>query len=413
MGRREKAEKLHYGWVIVFSCMLLSAAGTGLLVYFNALFVAPVTTGLGISRAGFLLLSTFSTVTTMLLLPFAGGLFQKYSMRRLLLLGTIIGAGAFVCFSLATGVVHFYIGGVLTGFASCLYGAIPIALLTTRWFNEKRGLVTGISFTGAGIISVLLSAPLTRMIEKYGWRNGYRLIALATLLIMIPNIFLLIKERPEDMGLKPYGDMTEKKSRLPEGYSRKQAVKLPSFWLLATGTFLLGMITTPAQQQLVAWWGDNGNSSELAAGMYSFSIFVSIFAKILLGGMFDKLGVRIGAGICGLMAGGSFVALLLFRSGYLLLIPAMLFGTVTAIQVVALPYLTNQFFGDREYGAIYGLITPVLYLGVSLGIPLSAMGYDFTGSYGVVWAGFAVTGLLSMGAIIAGDTASRGKRRQL
>ena len=93
----KRRTKEWYCWVIVAACLLLSAASIGMLSYFNALFVTPVCESLHIARSSLSLMSTFSTVTTMLLLPFVGKLYDHIPMKLLVLLGAIAGGCAHLC----------------------------------------------------------------------------------------------------------------------------------------------------------------------------------------------------------------------------------------------------------------------------------------------------------------------------
>ena len=116
----KRRTKEWYCWVIVAACLLLSAASIGMLSYFNALFVTPVCESLHIARSSLSLMSTFSTVTTMLLLPFVGKLYDHIPMKLLVLLGAIAGGCAHLCYSLAQNTILFYLGGILSGIGACL-----------------------------------------------------------------------------------------------------------------------------------------------------------------------------------------------------------------------------------------------------------------------------------------------------
>lgn len=209
----KRRTKEWYCWVIVAACLLLSAASIGMLSYFNALFVTPVCESLHIARSSLSLMSTFSTVTTMLLLPFVGKLYDHIPMKLLVLLGAIAGGCAHLCYSLAQNTILFYLGGILSGIGACLAGAAPITLLLANWFEEKRGLATGIAFTGSSLVSSLLSPVVSSLIGTYGWRVGYRCIA-AGLVLTILAALLLIRPTPAAMGLLPYGRQAARKIAL-------------------------------------------------------------------------------------------------------------------------------------------------------------------------------------------------------
>lgn len=198
----KRRTKEWYCWVIVAACLLLSAASIGMLSYFNALFVTPVCESLHIARSSLSLMSTFSTVTTMLLLPFVGKLYDHIPMKLLVLLGAIAGGCAHLCYSLAQNTILFYLGGILSGIGACLAGAAPITLLLANWFEEKRGLATGIAFTGSSLVSSLLSPVVSSLIGTYGWRVGYRCIA-AGLVLTILAALLLIRPHRQQWDYSP------------------------------------------------------------------------------------------------------------------------------------------------------------------------------------------------------------------
>lgn len=402
-------KKLFYGWVIVFACMLLAAASTGLLSYLNPLFVTTVTEELGISRATFMVYQTFSTIATVITMPLASSFSKKIPLKPMIIVGAFCGAAAHLCYSLAENVTLFYVGGGLAGIATCLYGSIPIAVLTTNWFYEKKGVATGIAFAGTGVACSLLSPVLSSVIANFGWRFGYRLIAILILCFVLPVTLLLIRVTPEEMGLAPYGQENRGggKAAPKQGFSKKQVFQTRSFWVFALSIFLFGSVTAPAQQQLVAYWTSEGNTAAFAASMYSVVMFVAIFAKVFLGTVYDRTSVAKGTVAVGSLAFLSYVTLLLLPKGYPVVIPAALFGVTTSIQVLVGTYVVNRLFGDKEYPFVYGIITPVLYAGVAVGSPLSASIYDCFGNYRLLWMVCAAVFAVAVGAVVLADRISR------
>ena len=398
-----------YEWTIALACVLLSAASVGLLLYMGALFVSPVTQDLGVSRASFMMFSTIATVTMMIFLPFAGLLYKKVSMRLLIMIGACLGTSANFVYSLSNSVFGFYAGAVLAGIGSCLFGSIPISLLIANWFDEKRGMMTGIAFTGSGIIAFLLSPLLSELISQYGWRFGYRVIAFSIFAVTIPTALFLVRERPDSAQASQSAlalQLQMEKQRLI-GFTKKQAFGSGTFWFFVVAVFLIGMVIMPAQQQLVAYWIGEGRSHAIAARMYSTVMLTGIFSKILLGVVYDKAGIRIATIICCLIASASFLGLIFFTNSHTLFVPAVLFGITVSIQVIIPTYLTNKLFGNLEYSSIFGIITTVLFLGVSVGIPFSAFLYDSTGTYKTVWFMFSMVMVAVLVAILFSDRLSR------
>ena len=143
-----KKKKLTYHWVILLCGMIISASTTGILSYFGALFVEPVTASLGVSKSTLMLYSTIGTITTMIGSPIAGSLYKRFRVKTLMLVGIACGAGALSCYAFSPNVYGFYLGGVLYGMAMCLSSGLPMTIIINNWFIEKRGTVTGIAYTG-------------------------------------------------------------------------------------------------------------------------------------------------------------------------------------------------------------------------------------------------------------------------
>lgn len=409
-----KKKKIFYGWIIVFSCMILAAASTGMLSYLNPLFVQPVTEYFGISRATFMIYQTFATIATVICMPLASSLCKKVPMKVMILVGACFGAGAHLCYSLARSVGWFYLGGALGGIGTCLYGSIPIAVLLSNWFQEKKGVATGIAFAGTGAASAILSPVISHIIAEYGWRAGYRLISGLILCCVVPVALLLIRVTPEEMGLLPYGGKRSADGTVERtGFSRTQVFRTKSFWTLAMSIFLLGMVTTPAQQQMVAYWTGAGNTPTFAATLYSLLMTVAIFTKIFLGAVYDGTSIFKGTLVVGSLAVASYLCLLLFPIGYAAMIPAVLYGVTVSVQVLVGTYVVNRLFGDKEYAFIYGILTPVLYGGVAVGSPLSAAIFDRTGSYRMLWIACAVIFAIGVGLVILSDRLSQREYRSI
>ena len=384
-------KKTYYYWVIVLACCLLMASATGLLSYLNALFIVPATEELGVSRATFMIYSSCSTIVTMCVMPFIGSVFKKIPMKFMLIGGACLAALAHFCYSCATSVGLFYLGGVIAGFANCCMGAIPVTTLIANWFNDKRGIVTGIAFSGSSIVTSVLSPVMSNVIQTYGWRIGFRCIAVAILCVVIPTALFLIRTDPAELGLEPYGEKKENNVvKEKVGFTKLQAFRTGTFWIFVLIIVLLGFISTPTQKQLAAYWVDEGNTAAKAAAMYSVVTGVSIFSKILLGAIYDRVSIKVGTTIIGCIAVLSFITLILFPSGQAMMIPAVLFGLTTAMQVLMATYVMNKLLGDRDYSSIYGVLTPVLYLGITVGTPFSAKLFDMFGTYKNTWAVYGV-----------------------
>lgn len=407
MDTKKAGGRLFYGWVILGCCMIMTACSTGILSYFNALFVDPVTSSLGVSRAVYMLYSTFSTVATMIFMPVAGILYKKYPLKPLVILGALCGAGSLLLYSTARHVYLFYVGGILSGIGMCLFGSLPMTMVLNNWFAEKRGFVTGIAFMGSALVSALLSPTVSDLITNFGYQAGYRFLAVLLLGLMLPSTLLLLKVTPEEKGLKPYGMAPEQNSGEKTGFSYSRVLRSPAFWIFAAAVLILGLTTYGTQSHLIAYWTSVGIAPETASTLYSGVMVVSAAAKMMLGNVYDRFGIAKGSALFCTAGALAMLSLLLCTQGWLVLLPVVLFGMMTSIQVLITSYVASRLFGEKEYSAIFGLLNTVLFCGVSVGVPLNALLYDVTESYQLGWILFFALMVAALAAILAANKLSK------
>lgn len=393
MGEKRK-RKLFYGWAIVVGCMLLSAGG-GILSGVISIFIKPVSEALGVDRSLFTLYTTINLLSTMLVLPVAPNLFKKVRFKPLVLAGALVTGAAIFAFSFAENVYMFYGIAAVAGIGACFMNAVPIVILTSNWFVKNRGIATSISFSGMGISSICLAPIVSAAIVNFGWETAYRIVAVAFLLFTVPAVCFLIREKPEDMGLKALGleDAEANGEDVPKGagsgFTRSEAIRTKAFWLFAAGIFLSSLIAYGVLQHFVSYLSDVGLEPTEAAGWFSVITVVMTAAKAFTGRAYEKMGIK---KACLLLSAMLFLALLVFggadKTGYLVLF-ILLFGLSSGLQIVPPTYMTNMFFGDRDYSANYGLITTIYYCGMAAGVQLSALIFDRLNSYKPAWMLYA------------------------
>jgi len=397
--------------------MIMAGAGIGIASNCASVFIKPVSEALGVSRGQFSLYATFSSVSTMLMAPFIGGFFEKYPFKRLVIIGCCAGAGTLMLYSFATSLWQFYAIAIMNGTLIGLMNGIPIALLLSRWFVDKRGLATGIAYTGSGIAATVMVPIVNRIIESSGWRGGYRTLSIIFICVTLPTVLLLIKPKPTDIGQAALGadKLVTKPGEVPRktGFTRAEALHMPAYWFFVASLFLTGFVGMGTQQHVIAYLTDVGHTPEFAASMFSLSMAVLIGGKVLLGSVFDKAGVRISTIYMGSVFVASEILLLAAgRSAGFATAFAVIFGLANAMQTIPMPYFVSHLFGDLEYSKIYGISSPYYMAGMSLGMPFSGFVYDATGTYATAWAGYAVVIFLIMALLLAADmSASKAKAK--
>ena len=390
----EKKNKLFYGWIVVAAGAMVTGAGVGILLNCNGLFIKPVTDSLGFTRGAFTLYTTFQSLVTMVLAPFYGEIFKRFSIRKVMLAAATYCSIVYFMFSFATQLWHFYVLGTLYGLAASGTTIMAVGTLVNRWFLEKKGTAAGLAFSGSGLTAAIMMKVTSSVIENNGWQWGFRVQAVAAYALFFIACVFLIRDNPEDMGLVPLG--AEKLTNaggapVRLGLTRTAALKTSTFYIMAAGFFLNSMIGMGINPHIKACLTDIGYSDSFAATVASVVMMVMIFAKVLLGAAFDKIGPKATGFLVGFVLLAS--SLLIMSSGKSEMLPwvfAVFFGFGYSTLSVPYSYLTGAIFGDREFSGIYSVCTMLSTAGGAVGPVLSGFIFDVTGSYSLVFAVYAV-----------------------
>ena len=397
--------KLFYGWIIVLCCTLLVAAATGIFVNCLGIFVKPVCEDLNFTRGAFTLYSTIGGFVGMFAVLVYGELYRRYPhhIRKFIALGTVVSCAVFYGYSLSTKLWHFYTLAAIYGTVSMTLAGISVTTLINNWFVDKRGLATGLAFAGSGVSAAIMTPILTTIVANYGWRMGYRTMSLVSLLILVPAV-LLIRVSPADKGLLPYGvkpEGEEDESKIPvleqTGLTRAQAIKTNTFYFQSIGIFCLSTAGMGMSTHAIAYFTDIGYSPLTASTAMSMVMTIMIFAKILLGAVFDKLGSVRSAILTGCCMIASTLAIRFAgAAAFMPYVFSLCFGFGYSTLTVPYSYLIGQNFGTREFASIYSLICTLGSLGGGVAATLTGMLYDHFGSYLPVWSFYAGLACLAL-----------------
>ncbi|OCA91791.1 MFS transporter [Pseudobacillus wudalianchiensis] len=383
----EKKGGIFYGWWILLSGFLIMTFLYAPIANLVSLFTKPVTEELGFGRAEFTMYYTVMATTAMIIAPIAGRLMKKLDVRVYMTIFTLLGAGAYIGFSFATELIHFLLFAVPMGMALAGAGLIPVSVLITNWFNAKRGLSLGIALSGTGFGSMILSPLVTWIITAHGWRTAYLVIGILILAVIVPLIMFVIKLSPADKGLLPLGEeeaLDKAVQKELAGVTQKEAFKSVSFWTLCAGILVGGIVVNSMIINLVPYLTDIGTPAQQAALLLSLASAMVIVAKLLVGRLYDKLGL---IKTLTFIVASDIICFLFLMKGNLL-IPGILFTVFSALGSTAVTvtpaYLTAALFGEKEYSSKYGTISLFTSLGAALAPIVAGLIYNINHSYGLL-----------------------------
>ena len=199
----KRGGKFFYGWVVVITLFLVTMLPMVFISNFYSYYQVPICTEFGSSYVEFNISNIASTIAGMVFSLFAAGFVTKGNTKLWMFIGGAVAALAMLAQSYITSLWQLYITFFVANFSLSAMTYVPINYIISRWFVDKKALVTSIVFTGSGLGGVLFSGLASGIIENMGWRTGFRVtaaIVFGTALLVL----LFVRKAPEDMGLEPY-----------------------------------------------------------------------------------------------------------------------------------------------------------------------------------------------------------------
>lgn len=394
----------------IAACLVMSAMIAGTVSF--GFFMDPVTSDLGFDRSTFSLYFSLITIVGTITLPIYGKLIMKYGTRRFVILGGIWTGLTMAAFSLCDSLVTFYIVGCLVGlgFFGCSYAVVPV--IVNSWFVEKNGSVMGATAACGGIVAMVLSMVFPTLIESMGWQMGYVFLGVIVFLLTVPAGAFLLHSAPEDVGLSPYGADANGSAQAAEAYeeggmSFGQALKSPKLWA-TIASFLLLAVTVTVTQHLAAHFVSVGFSAVIAGVFMSVISAGIIVTNPLAGVLSDKMGLMKAFLLCSVLYLVSFILLPSTGSIAIICVGLLLMSIGNANTSVFAPMMTGSIFGQRDYAAIWGLVSMACVLGQAIGAPLWGLAYDLTGGYAI---GMYISAIVVAAAFVILVVAQRADTR--
>jgi MFS family permease len=416
-----------YGWIIVAVTFVTMAIGVNARTAFS-LFFPPIVNEFGWERGVTAGAFSFGFLVSAAVSPLIGRLMDRAGPRGVMELGVALMAAGMLLAPMTTQPWHLYLTiGVMVGAGSVCLGYSGQSLFLPNWFIRRRGLAMGLAFAGVGIGSMTLLPWVQHMIEQTGWRTACTAMGILILVVLAP-INLLLRKRPEDIGLQPDGDAAPSASVKPVSYvidtdwagiewTLSRAVRTARFWWLATGYFGGLYIWYAVQVHQTKYLLDIGFSPSVAVWSLGAVSLLGIPGQILLGHVSDRVGREwiwsascLGFAICfaALMALARFPTLLLV---YLMVLAqgALGYGLTSIMGAVVL-----EIFQGKHFGSIFGTIMFAALAGGAAGPWVTGVLHDLSGGYTLAFAiGIAVSGLSAVAIWMASPGKIRAVAGQL
>ncbi|MEM7742749.1 MAG: MFS transporter [Pseudomonadota bacterium] len=367
--------RVFYGWVMVAAATLIMfSSGPGQSHTFAA-FNALIAEDLGLTLLQVTLAYGVATTIAAFLLPVFGRQLERFGPRRALAVNAVALGVACLFFGAIANIVWLGVGFAALRFVGQGCTMMGAANLVAQWFVVRRGFAMGIVAVGFALSIGVHPALAKFLIAEVGWRQAWVGLGLITWVSMLPVIWLLIRDKPEDMGLKPDGgraDPGDGPAPALTGATRAEALRSLSFWICAAGLFLIaGMATTLHYHQYNILEAQGLSTVEVTQGFFYVAMSMLVFMP-LVGRGFDRFRTRYMFAAALLVQASTMVGIT-FVSDYTgMVIYALAFGLNNAFSITMMGYMWPRYFGRKHLGSIQGTGQMIGVIGASVGaLPVS------------------------------------------
>jgi sugar phosphate permease len=399
--------KFHYGWIVVgVTCVaLLTAAGVRST---PGILMVPLEHEFHWSRPTIALAVSINLILYGCIGPFAAAVMERFGVRR-----SVVSALVLVAVGVAsTSLMRFpwqliLMWGLLVGSGTGFLASVLSATVATRWFTERRGLVIGILSGGSSTGQLVFLPVMANITSTYGWRTTVIVIAAITAAI-VPLVALLLRDRPQDVGLLPYGETGEVKPvPAPKGNpvalafaGLRVAVGNRDIWLLAATYFVCGASTNGLiGTHLIPACIDHGYSEVSGATLLATIGIFNFFGTLASGWLADRFDNRLLLFVYFGLRGLSLLYLpFSFANFYVLSLFTVFYGVDWFATVAPTIRLVTNAVGRERSGIVYGWVFTVHQLG---GASAAFFAGLFRIEFGTYMQAFMLSGLMCLLAAIA------------
>ena len=400
-----------YGWIILGCACCAGLSRQGGAVATLSVFVSPMTTEFGWSRTAISGAVSLGGILAAIAAPRLGRLLDREGARLVLCVAVLTTGLANMALSLTWSLPMFYVLFCVARmnfagpFDLGIYGAV------NSWFVARRSVANAIASVGqmTGLVVLPMIASLAML--NGGWRAGWLAVGGTVLVVGFVPAFLLMVRAPEDAGLMPDGTRAIAVGeaggfRRDPVFTRAQAVRTKSFWLLTLFTLLAYPVQAGVSLHQAPFLIERGLSSPVAASVVSYFSLMSGIGSFGFGMLPRRLTARWRLVLTGLLlcAGATlYQPVYSAGAGYF---AATFFGLGVGGLLVMLPIAWADYFGRSNYGSIRGVALTGQVLAQAAGPLLSGVLRDATGGYETSLACFAVlSGLSAISALLAAPPA--------
>jgi MFS family permease len=402
-------KKVFYGWFVLVGVIFVVFIAGGTFVNSFGVLLPIITVEFGWSRA--VVAGALSAGILAFGLPslFYGILVARLGPRFTIISGNLLAVLGIAGVYLTQEVWNIYILYIIAGLGAGMGGYIPATTLINNWFNKKRSLALGIFAACVGLGGLTFPPLTTALIDVMGWRLTW--LALAGLILVFSVLIggvVMVRNRPEDMGLTPDGMPADSyvgisAEELPPADGDEVAWRITrvlrgsTAWLIGgfafANAFTMGTMVT----HQIAYLQDIGFNAMTAATTLSFMSVFGIMGSLVFGWLALRFNLRHLAMAAFSVQILGLIVLLTTRELTLIYVYAAFQGLSNGSLVAALPTFVGNYYPRNHYARVIGVVFPFQVVANALAATIAGAIFDVSGTY---MPAFATAAFFSLAGLV-------------
>ena len=387
------------GWNMVSIAVLMEFSVIGFTFYCYPLMFDSLEKELGATQAQLSGALSLFFICSAAASIFLGRLLDKYSVKNIMLIGGVIFSCGLISIAYVQSVFYLLlIYATFIAIGGPALGNLSVTKLVANWFETKAGVALGIAAIGISFSGVILPILVDPLISAIGWRNVYLVFAAIVLLLLLPIIYFLVINTPEEINQNKDNEINLNQTVSKEDpMPMRDFLKFGKFWFISLafalqffsmGGVLLHLIPHASILGFEAVWDFFGFPLKQTVFAYSLAAFGGVVGKIFFGYLIDRMHANRPVMFMMLMQAIGIFGLTMVETFDLFLISCFVFGLGFGGAMVLMSACFLKAFGSHNLGSVRGISAVIIVPVQPLGILIVGQAFD---------AGYYIQSFLLMG----------------
>jgi MFS family permease len=400
--------ELFYGWYIVAALFFATFVTVGVRQGFG-IFILTWEEDFGVSTTAISVAAGIGWIVNGVSQPFMGALTDRVGARRVLIFGMLgMGLSTMLVAAATNPYMLAFTYGLLVSFASGAISFTATGALLSRWFVRQRGTAMGLLTVGGSVSGMVMIPFLAYFLLNASWQTVWLVLGGLILGLGLPVLIVIVRSRPEDMGLLSDGDIEEiaiegeaaPVARIvavgPLATERWQSsFRSAPMWQLSLGYWVCGITTASIAVHFVRWALSEDISTGTAALAFGVLSGINALGVLFVGSISDRMQRKTLLGLVYLVRGVAFLSLILLPGTAALWAFAVIGGGSWLATVPLTTSLTADVYGVKKIGTLAGLINMAHQLGGGAAVIIFGWVFATWGTYDPTFAAGAAFLLLA------------------